>query len=367
MMPCTDSGRSTTLARSISMRTYSSAYSGLPPARASSAACGIDRQHWPLDERRRPAAPCRVSASGGERDRSAFGFPPPQPARRSSSSGRAVASDEQRHVAHPVDELVDEVEQRVVGPVQILEHEHRRAAARPAPRRSAARRRTPRPAPAAVPPRRPRRPADAAVRRATRLSASSATRRSTACAQLPAACVGAVAFEDARLRPSRSRRAPRSVTPLPYGSDLPWRQVTGARSSSSARRAPHEPALPDPGDADDRDELRLRAPRARARTPTTSSSSSRPRPTSGVTRPREAPATKRERAAIATQTATGSAFPFASTGWASRYSIASRRRAVGRLADQDAVDRGGRLQARGRIHDVAGDHPFAARAAARRA
>ena len=35
------------------------------------------------------------------------------------------ADDEQRQAAHPFDQVVDEVEQPVVGPVQILEHEHR--------------------------------------------------------------------------------------------------------------------------------------------------------------------------------------------------------------------------------------------------
>ena len=38
-----------------------------------------------------------------------------------------AADDEERDVAQPVDELVDEVEQAVVGPVQILEHEDERA------------------------------------------------------------------------------------------------------------------------------------------------------------------------------------------------------------------------------------------------
>ena len=40
--------------------------------------------------------------------------------------GARGAEHEQRHAARALDELVDEVEQRVVGPVQILEHEHQR-------------------------------------------------------------------------------------------------------------------------------------------------------------------------------------------------------------------------------------------------
>ena len=37
-----------------------------------------------------------------------------------------AADDEERDAAQPVDELVDEVEQALVGPVQVLEHEHER-------------------------------------------------------------------------------------------------------------------------------------------------------------------------------------------------------------------------------------------------
>ena len=56
-----------------------------------------------------------------------FGFPPPQPARRASSSGRAVHDDEDRNASGPVDQVVDEVEEPVVRPVEILEDEDERA------------------------------------------------------------------------------------------------------------------------------------------------------------------------------------------------------------------------------------------------
>ena len=39
--------------------------------------------------------------------------------------GPGGAQDQQRDAVHPIDEVVDEVEQAFVGPVQILEHEHR--------------------------------------------------------------------------------------------------------------------------------------------------------------------------------------------------------------------------------------------------
>ena len=41
--------------------------------------------------------------------------------------GTRRSDDEERHVGRPVDEGIDEVEQAVVGPVEILEDEHGRA------------------------------------------------------------------------------------------------------------------------------------------------------------------------------------------------------------------------------------------------
>ena len=81
-----------------------------------------------------------ASESGDSETVSAFDLPPPQPCRRCSSSGRAVAEHEQRDALRALDELVDEVEQRVVRPVQVLEHEDERALfghslEEPAPRR----------------------------------------------------------------------------------------------------------------------------------------------------------------------------------------------------------------------------------------
>ncbi len=40
--------------------------------------------------------------------------------------GARRRDDEQRHIGHPIDELVDEVEQAFIGPVEILEDEHER-------------------------------------------------------------------------------------------------------------------------------------------------------------------------------------------------------------------------------------------------
>ena len=60
---------------------------------------------------------------------SALGLPPAQSGLRSSSSGRA-SPDEEGHAADRIDKLVDEVEEGVVCPVQVLEDEHERALVR---------------------------------------------------------------------------------------------------------------------------------------------------------------------------------------------------------------------------------------------
>ena len=87
---------------------------------------------------------CAVSASASGESESVveLSFPPPQPGRRSSSSGPRGADDEEGNAGRPLGEMVDEVEQPVVGPVKILEDEHERALLRqplevPAPGREA--------------------------------------------------------------------------------------------------------------------------------------------------------------------------------------------------------------------------------------
>jgi hypothetical protein len=52
--------------------------------------------------------------------------PAPQPGRRSYSSGRGT-ENEQRHSLRPFGQVLEECEQRLVGPVQVVEHEHARA------------------------------------------------------------------------------------------------------------------------------------------------------------------------------------------------------------------------------------------------
>ena len=68
---------------------------------------------------RRPRA-----ARAARRSRSAC--PPPQPGRSSSSSGRARQSSEDRRVAGPVADVLDQVEERRLAPLDVVEHDHER-------------------------------------------------------------------------------------------------------------------------------------------------------------------------------------------------------------------------------------------------
>ena len=62
----------------------------------------------------------------------AFSLPPPQPARRSSSSGRAMQSSRIGASRREIGDVLDEVEERRLAPVEVVEHDHeRRSRARP--------------------------------------------------------------------------------------------------------------------------------------------------------------------------------------------------------------------------------------------
>ncbi len=89
--PWTPSGRSLLVHRpSATSRANSSAYSGLPPARSRSADC-VSAGKTGLSSSACTSSAVSSSESGASESVVAFGFPPPQPGRRSSSSGRAVA------------------------------------------------------------------------------------------------------------------------------------------------------------------------------------------------------------------------------------------------------------------------------------
>ena len=71
-----------------------------------------------------------VVRQGSERERRRVQLAP-APARSPLEELRpGRRDDEERHVGHPVDELVDEVEQALVRPVEVLDHEDERALVR---------------------------------------------------------------------------------------------------------------------------------------------------------------------------------------------------------------------------------------------
>ena len=115
--------------RSASIRTNSSANSGFPPLRSISMACvslGSTTR-----SRRPPIRPAvSPSVSGGSTICVALRDPRPQSGRRSKSSGRVAQSSMIGECASRLDELVDEVQERGVGPVQVLEDEHERGVVR---------------------------------------------------------------------------------------------------------------------------------------------------------------------------------------------------------------------------------------------
>ena len=66
------------------------------------------------------------SDSGSSSSVTAFSLPPPQPGRSSSKSGLARQTSRMRRVTREVGDVVDEVEERRLGPVQVVEHDHER-------------------------------------------------------------------------------------------------------------------------------------------------------------------------------------------------------------------------------------------------
>ena len=97
---------------------------GLPPARASSSACVSAGRTAPSSS---PMQACGVLVGERrkrDRQRVRLAAAPVGPPREQLGPGGA--DDEQRHAGRPVDQVVDEVEQVVVRPVQVLEHQHER-------------------------------------------------------------------------------------------------------------------------------------------------------------------------------------------------------------------------------------------------
>ena len=109
----------------------SSTNSGFPSADAGSSRAEPDR-----DRRRdRPAAPrTRLRPSGSTSTVVACSLPPAQPVARVQELGPGHAEQQDRRSAAPVGDVLDEVEERRLGPVQVVAHDDERPLARPLPR-----------------------------------------------------------------------------------------------------------------------------------------------------------------------------------------------------------------------------------------
>ena len=293
MIPCTVSGSALLGRRSASMRTNCSAYSGLPPARSSSVAC-VSAGQRALAQRAMSSAVSSPDSGASERvAHSACRLPSRAPLEQLRPGG---ADDEQRHVARPVDEVVDEVEQAVVRPMEILEDEdewalvgERLEEAPPGSERL----------PLASPPPVARLPDERAQMRDRPLGVFveqllDRTRRAFL------GLLVVVGLEDAGLRldhlaerPVADAFAVGQRASLPPGRQLP-------AALDRLEELVDETALADSRHADERDELRRACRRARSNA-STSCSSSRSRPTSGVrSGVRSTP--KRARASTTSQT-----------------------------------------------------------------
>ena len=122
MIPCTLSGSAES---SIAPRSRRSARVLLRVERVAARAgehrrLRLGGQHRPLEQRVDELRRLLVRERR-ERDRRRVRLPAAPARPRVSSSGRAVRDDEDRDAAGPVDEVVDEVEQAVVGPLEVLE------------------------------------------------------------------------------------------------------------------------------------------------------------------------------------------------------------------------------------------------------
>ena len=181
-----------------------------------------------------------VARQRGERDGGeCMGLPtaPTRTALEQLRPGRG--EDEERDTGHPIDDVVDEVEQVVVGPVEVFEDEHERSTvgerleeASPGGERLARAR-----SPAGCPSLRDR-PSGRRWRSSQRPRAASSATSATAVAQLRSSASRRIGLEDPGLRLHHLGDRPERRRPRRTGSERPCRQKTiSSGSASTCRRA----------------------------------------------------------------------------------------------------------------------------------
>ena len=267
MIPCTVSGTSTSVRssrqeppsrrkrpRSRSMRMYSSAKSGIAVGTPQERLLHLRGQNR-LREVLRDQTRGVVVRERRERQSHGVRLAAAPPRAPHEQLRPRAAEDEQRHSGGAVDETVDEVEEPVVGPVQVLEHEDGRALlaerleeAPPGGERLAA-----------------------AVSSDAELGAEPDERpqvgRDPVClrrdveegrdrlGELPLRLVGSVRLENAGLRLCHLAQRP-VADPIAVGEAAALTPDDDVRVLVDDReQLGHDPALADPGDADERDEL----------------------------------------------------------------------------------------------------------------
>ena len=299
----------------------------------------------------------------------ALDLPPPQPGRRSRSSGRAVPRTRSGDVRSPSRRGSRRSRAGCRRPSADPRRRARADAARRAPRRSAATPRTPRRVGRRrAPPPRSSPTSGRSWLSTQRASLASGTRSDDGLDELGLGGLRGVGLEDARLRLDHLRQRPE-------GDAFAVRQRAALAPEDEPvrirvdrlRELPDQPALADARHADEGDELRRPLPldaregleervellaRARRAAPRRAGATSTP---------------KRARAADRLPHRDRLRLPLRLDRLAVAVLDRPLGRAVGRLADEDAVHRRGRLQTGGRVDDVARDHALALRRVGRRA
>ena len=115
---------------SISIASVSSTNSGLPSAVSTIALGELGRAARPRRGGSRSRSAAWSSVSGSSDTVAAFSLPPPQAGRDVEQVGARHAQEQDRRAARPVGDVLDEVEERGLAPVDVVEHEHERALAR---------------------------------------------------------------------------------------------------------------------------------------------------------------------------------------------------------------------------------------------
>jgi hypothetical protein len=269
------------------------------------------------------------------------------------------ADDKEGRVGHPVDEVIDEVEQIVVGPVEILEHEYQGALLgerleEAAPGREGF--------VASVPagiafPAQPDERAQVALdpARARRVR----NQIGDGLAKLRLGHLGGIGLEDGRLSLDHLRHSPEGdAFAIRQRAALPPEDDQLRIRVDCLGKLPHQSALADARDADEREQLRrplAPGPAERVREqvellpPADECGATALPHVDSVTSPggQSLPDGDRLGLAFRAHRLTRAVLDHPLGG------------PVGGLADEDAVHRRGSLEARGRVDDVSGHHPFA--------